>query len=350
MSDQPNLFEFAPRELSHSAFWAWVLDSLDSQEEDLRDVRDLGRELLQSVGASPPKVSIEVETEYSLPGEAGRVDIYATIDDSEALLIENKVSDRPSVDQLRAYKASPDAEEAHFLLISTTYPTQNAAKAEAEEPWTYLNAEDVLELLDEVNGDYPILTDYHRWLTDEVSQRRVLEEKALDSDPELRMEGLRTVPGQWAFMWVVTEPFAETGRQYTHRNTTSGDPWTEFRFVEEVTDDQDALYYRVEELAVGPVFRLNQYQGTVSPNLTTKNERLEVLRDLWFETVDNGGELPWDWKNTGGQKRCEIARLDLSETGAAELAEELQRVHRPYVEKVASRDWDVETVWPPEKW
>lgn len=349
MSYHSNLFEYAPRELSHSAFWAWVLDSLNTSSGEFSDVRALAQRLLDAADVPIPD-EINVTTESPLETGANRIDIHALLDGERELLIENKVSARPSVEQLTSYQEASNHETAHFLLLSTAFPMQKAKCAEQEELWTFLQAPDLLTLLKMGERSHPVLSDYHEWLKQALDEREELATKARSSKPDDRREAIKTLPGQWAFMERVVEPFEDTGRQYGHRSHSGGAPWTEFRFIEEDgfegnDEGQDAVFYRLERLSAGPMFRVHQYQDSIGENWSNKKERLSTLRDLWHTSVAEAGELPWEDGSNRGKKRCEISRIGLDEFGAEEIAAELASVHEVFVHKiVAEFGWDVDTV------
>jgi len=102
-----SLFTYAPRELSHSGYWAWVLASLHEQATpEHQKIQATALAFLQRLDWEPALPLVAVRTEEILPEKAGRIDIY--IEDSECriLLIENKVGARLGMEQLSAYQGA----------------------------------------------------------------------------------------------------------------------------------------------------------------------------------------------------------------------------------------------------
>lgn len=335
-----NLFQFAPRELSHSAFWAWVLQSTHPPLDAHSEVSQLGKTFLRDIDLPVPQATIEVKTEHSLPGEGGRVDIHAEIDGATKLLIENKVSAPIRGDQLAAYRTSVD-EPVHCVFLSTAYDLQKRRGELDVNGWAVRDARDVRDLLESVASSHPVVVQYHEWLKQQVRKRARHEEMALSEDVDERVEALETVPGQWRFMRSATGSFSNDGRQYGARERSDGSPYTEFRFVEN-NENRDALFYRIDNLTNGPVFRLKQWQPAPSPDWSTKKERRNHLRELWNESLDKAGALEWDEPTNRGRQSSAVARINLLDCMASELADELAAVHPTFVDRIRTeRDWPV---------
>lgn len=333
-----NLFQFAPRELSQSAFWAWVLKSLDPDVEASSTVSDVGATLLRDLDVPVPQSSMEVDTEHSLGGNGGRVDIYAKIDGTTRVLIEHKVTAPIRGDQLSAYREAVD-DRVQCLFLSTAYDLQKRRGDLDLKGWEARDAFDVLDLLGSVGSGHPVVAQYQEWLDHVVTRRVRREEKALSQDVDDREDALTTVPGQWRFMQRVTDTFSHDGRQYGARERTDGSPYTEFRFVEDLVDDaeeeyRDALFYRIDNLTNGPVFRLKQWQRDPSPNWDRKKTRREQLRELWNESLDEADSLEWDRPTNRGRQSSAVARISLRDYTASALADELAAVHQAFVNRV----------------
>lgn len=335
-----NLFQFAPRELSHSAFWAWVLQSTDPSLDAHSEVSELGETFLRDLDLPVPKTTIEVDTEHSLAGEGGRVDIHAEIDGATMLLLEHKVSAPIRGDQLAAYRRSVD-EPVHCVFLSTAYDLQKRQGELDVNGWALRDARDVLNLLESVASSHPVVVHYQEWLNQQVRERDRHEEMALSEDVDERVEALETVPGQWRFMRQVTDSFTSDGRQHTGRNRSDGSPYTQFRFVEN-NESRDALFYRIDDLTDGPVFRLKQWQPDPSPDWSTKKERRDHLRELWSESLGEAGTLEWDEPTNRGKQSSAVARTSLLDCTASELADELAAVHPTFVDRIRTKlDWPV---------
>ena len=87
-----NMFDLAPRELTNSAIWAWLLDGIN--QEDSVDPRiPIARRFFENLSLSPPRGAVRISTEKTLPSGA-RLDVVLEWQDAEGpvfLFIENKV-------------------------------------------------------------------------------------------------------------------------------------------------------------------------------------------------------------------------------------------------------------------
>jgi hypothetical protein len=102
-----DIFRLAPRELSHSAFWGWVIQSADGPESviSLEGPRTIARSLLEALKIRWPR-SVWVRTEAPLGKDVGRVDILVSASEGRdpILAIEHKVTAIPDAGQARRYK------------------------------------------------------------------------------------------------------------------------------------------------------------------------------------------------------------------------------------------------------
>ncbi|MGH7646987.1 MAG: PD-(D/E)XK nuclease family protein, partial [Gemmatimonadaceae bacterium] len=109
-----NLFSFATGELSHSAFWAWVLQTLCPDcPRSLEAVQPLAKSLLRRIGAAGIDLA-EVKTEYSVKASpnAGRMDIVAFGKERDVVIIEHKVDAVPYLPQIERYGQAMEPEYA----------------------------------------------------------------------------------------------------------------------------------------------------------------------------------------------------------------------------------------------
>src|SRR5437588_12000164 len=115
-----NLFHLAPHEMSHSAFWGWVIQCVDSSAPDrLAEVKQLGERLLTQLRVPPLPPRFNVRTEVLLGKRKGRLDILVTDPSGKRILvIETKISADPDTLQLDKYRAflGPDVP---IRLVST---------------------------------------------------------------------------------------------------------------------------------------------------------------------------------------------------------------------------------------
>ncbi|MFP4698551.1 MAG: PD-(D/E)XK nuclease family protein, partial [Eubacteriales bacterium] len=102
-----NFFDFATKEISHSAFWAWVLNSI-GKEDDYYIPVQVGNSFIQTIFSKGLKVcdkinKVKVRTEYCPEGSNKKIDILVNINDSTNIVIENKLNAIPSKQQLNKY-------------------------------------------------------------------------------------------------------------------------------------------------------------------------------------------------------------------------------------------------------
>jgi len=98
-----NIFTYAPKELSHSAFWAWVLDCTDAADNDLAGPRAVAHELLSALDVHEVGEPVDVDTEM-LFGKRCRADIRVQFSEGRQLLIECKRSAPVRAQQIERYR------------------------------------------------------------------------------------------------------------------------------------------------------------------------------------------------------------------------------------------------------
>ncbi len=102
----PNLFDFAPSELSQDAFLCWLLaHAAPSHWHGRPEIHALGREFLELMFArnsgAPPRLDIRtVKVRRQFKG----IDILCVVNDTIAFLIEDKVGTTEHSDQLSIYR------------------------------------------------------------------------------------------------------------------------------------------------------------------------------------------------------------------------------------------------------
>lgn len=332
-----SLFRFAPHEMSHSAFWAWILYTLNATNlEPLSGPRRIALRLLNKVGVPTLKVPIEVTpekpTKAKLPGERGRYDIHVKDSQGTVLVIENKVTAIPSKDQLVRFlnDLGDSGKNGHLALLSTAFDVDVRDSLPREVP--YIGPEDLVEIIGPDKDSHQVVRDYALWLNDLLKQRSKLSEEALGDDPKTFQEALKTPEGQWALMESLTVNMS--GRQYRGRNL-DGSPWTQFRFVEE-NKARDALFYRIDNLKDGAYLSVRQYQTRPFPAIRAKRQRLMRLRNLWSEAVtDSGKRLTPSTPRDRGEKESEISYFLLANNPPRTLCQNLPVVHQTFLRKLA---------------
>jgi hypothetical protein len=335
------LFHFATRELTHSAFWAWILNSTDPGTRSDPSPTRLGHALLERIGAASPSRTIEVTKEYALPHAGGRVDIHAEIDGRDVVLIENKVSALPDQSQLLRYSnrlMGPN--RIHKAIISTAFDVEQRGWLRRMTEWTYLGIEDITRLVAPYRTDHPIVGEYFAWIDGVRTERSALFQMALSNEPWTHGSGT-TPEAQWKLMLELTSGFH--GHQYRGVNIGGG-AWTQFSFVEE-QNGLDAIFYRIDDSSQGPYLSVRQWQRTPTPSLREKLERLERLRQMWAAAAESvNSPIRWKPPRGRGKKECEIAWCLLTENSPALLVEALSPIHHRFVDDLSRNDWKLETV------
>lgn len=127
-----NIFDFAPHELNHSAFWAWILASLeDNKEKTQNKIRiRIASNFIKKVGIAKSdmeKISIEHQSSPKTHknSEKSTYDIKIEIDKKKnkvLLVIETKVKAEVGIPQLEKYMNSIEreckkAERTGYLIL-----------------------------------------------------------------------------------------------------------------------------------------------------------------------------------------------------------------------------------------
>ncbi len=89
MSLDYNLFKFATKEVSRSAFWPWVLECTNSDNPVHKAPGELGLAFLKKIGCDKYGKVEFVKTELKSQECKGRFDIHVEFDSGKILVIEN---------------------------------------------------------------------------------------------------------------------------------------------------------------------------------------------------------------------------------------------------------------------
>lgn len=336
-----NLFHFAPRELSHSAFWAWVLQCTDSEDPLLSAPKAVGLALLDATNTPRPLSEVKVETEVKLR-KAGRLDVVVTVDEGRAtLVIENKVLSKPAVEQLDRYEEELRADARGGLslaVMSTAFDEDVRDEIRSRADWQYLGIDTLCSILEPHQHGHALLQHYASWLAARKRKREELARYALSADRDKRNEALGTAEGQWALMKAL---LPVRGRQDRGTNV-DGSPWTQFCFVEPV-GERDMLFYRIDQSSAGPYFSLRQYQGDPIPTPQAKLARREELRGYWADACRAcGDDLRLARPRNRGIMESEIGLLLIDENPPEVLLRAIPKVHAYLLDRLAENGWAVQ--------
>jgi len=241
-----NLFDYAPHELSHSAFWAYALAS--ACEDDPIDLaaHDVGKALLDvlQVGFSS---KARVDTEVKL-GDSGRADILVT-EGSNALVIEMKVRADASALQLERYRSrlTEDFSTVRAAILSAGFDEIAKDCFSLVSGNNYVGIGDILKCVVVGTGRGSTLIDqYAQWIEVRKSEFERHHRDAKSSDIGSFSSALDDWKGQYYFYREMLGPLYEPTRLIP--GTSAGRHWTQYKIT---PDDADGFFYRLETAAGG---------------------------------------------------------------------------------------------------
>ncbi len=241
--ENPNLFDYATKELSQDAMICWLMKCAEYNSES--DLNDLGRSFIQALlnhKQTAPQITLDdCDLEIEILQQEKKIDVLARINGMYILLIEDKKGGKPHNNQLESYKNSVLAGNTSFGDIGqcSLYPiyfeTGNYSvhlerEVEDKSGYKIFDRRNVIDVLGAYTGNNPIVFDYlnHLKRIDQDSKsfiswqkdddrglwgryawqglfRMLEEEKVSDSnsDPEWNDWGYVPNPsgGFWGFWW-----------------------------------------------------------------------------------------------------------------------------------------------------
>jgi hypothetical protein len=170
-SPAPNLFTHAPSELSQDAFLAWLLAWADAEyAEATPALHRTGclfvEALLAKAGRAVPNYhSVSVKTQHpaSHGGKDGAIDVLVVLDNTWAILIEDKVRAGVHGSQLEDYRASAEREYGpdHVAALYLKTHDQASYAAPREAGYTPFLRGDLLHVLDEGVAAFGVQNDIY---------------------------------------------------------------------------------------------------------------------------------------------------------------------------------------------
>lgn len=206
----PNLFEFAPSELSQDAFLCWLLSwARPEMKEENKALHETGRDFAHTLADlhdfSPGDLSPieEVRRQYK------QADVVATFGDTIALLIEDKIGAKAHSGQLGRYRSALQEEFEVVLPVFLKTGDQSDYEHAREEGYEPFLREDFLEVLQrgadrDVESD--IFRDYHHYLRSIQEKVKSFEDKPVDQWPRAAWKGFyqvlqeQTGEGNWSYV------------------------------------------------------------------------------------------------------------------------------------------------------
>lgn len=324
---EPNIFDFATSELSHSAFWAWVLRCTDLPADcgRLARPRALGRALLARVGIHGVVTPVVVKTEQPIDRRS-RLDIEwrDAGGQGQHLVVENKVSALVDRQQLKRYEASLPS-SARRMVVCTSAPED---LPERVHDWVCLDLPRVVALVAPHQGGHDLLDAYYDWAHRELESRLSIDAAILDGDAAEFSEAFNSHRGQWVFLQHVTQDFEGHFRRGVN---LGGRRWTQKVVgVYRSEGGKDEIFYRVDRRKNGPYLALRQgsWDDKQGGDYTKAGARLKVLRAAFRAAVERaGGELRLGRPSNKGKAESDIAIFWLRENSIEELRQRLVEVH-----------------------
>ena len=323
-----NLFKYATSELSHSAYWAWIISSLQvPDQQDLAGPRRIAQRIFDYCNINKPDPPLEVDTEVQ-HDEApnSRIDVLVRSDDKPVVAIENKVQALISVDQVERYR---DALGCDVICFSTSFDVGR------DLPEYYLDLDALIEISEVEAASHPLVADHVEWMKQLKAERKQLYCLATSGSVESQLEALSRAEGQWYYMQWLTDCI--DGSQY--RGTSHGRPWTQLRFYHG-HNRRDSLFYRIDKYKKGYYVSLRQYQKPPQPSWDEKERRRDQLRQIWQECFERvSPSLDRNKPNNRGKNESEIACFLVHQQDPKHFKKGLSKLHEAFVEALIDQGW-----------
>ena len=159
---KPNIFNYAKSELTNDAIICWMLDWTNSEHEIYKNLsQDMIR--LFTKNKDLDVESVKIKKQYK------NIDILVEVNDSEVIVIEDKVKTSSHSNQLERYKDTIDNEEfyknynKHYIYYKVGNESQNNGVEQAG--YTRIKRDEILNIIKkyrDLNND--LLNDYIDYL------------------------------------------------------------------------------------------------------------------------------------------------------------------------------------------
>ena len=163
MADKPNLFDYATSELSQDAFICW-LAAWANPEYIATDIKlhQLAVKFLSECFKKHQIDFPESITNIKIEKQKDNIDVLITLNDSYAILIEDKTFSKQHSDQLKRYLDKIQISQKNLIPIPIYYKTgeQGSWEEVKGSGFQIFNRNDLIELFDKVQIDNPIFNDY----------------------------------------------------------------------------------------------------------------------------------------------------------------------------------------------
>ena len=311
-----SIFDFASKELSGSAFWAWVLyEAFEKKEEKNKAAEALGKALLEKINKEfepklEPNVVKGVRTELSIKNEAepknnlpksGKVDIALLGENEKPLVfIENKHFSTPNVDdvikQVSDYAKMVKGDPIRVIMTwrHDTASQWKALDEKDENGICFLSLEKQVGLIGGVKPkDSPMVQAYDDYISKLKEKRKNRIDELGENFSQMSDDVWKNDDSLYEMMLLLTSDIKEDLRVYT--GTSYGRPWVQAAFCEPEHEENNkpkhhkAFFYRLDRDKGGMYLRLNCYTSTKQ----NKEHIVKLFKDKGFHK--NEITKPFSW-------------------------------------------------------
>jgi hypothetical protein len=370
MSKEPNIFDYATGELSQDAFICWLLNWLDYSEE--HELKNAAKEfillLCKKNNPSTEKINLESIGQLLLTGEGkvlqqyGKMDVFFAVEingERTEFIIEDKTNTFPHSNQLKKYVdfvIDKQKKGIESEIVKIYYKTgyifdkdrnECGFKKEGREENKYhfgiLDCNEIYEFLNRIGTDNLIFKSYRDYIsTKKYGYDNIISQLTVKNG----YKKLKYDFFQYELMKKISKWCPETiGKMAISHGTSSGLPWTQYRFVflKDFYGDKinESVFYRFERrknrLAPGYKYCLSirQYAVINKINIPKKLERLKIYQELFSEIKNEISGLSFGKavKDNSGSNSSEIAVLffDDSRNNLHSLKDVLPIVHNKFL-------------------
>lgn len=162
----PNVFDYAPSELSQDAMFAWILQWADPiyQNED-SELCALGQNFVHLLTGNELHDGIK---KIVVRKQWNNIDLYVEINDDTVLIIEDKVNTTKHDNQIERYRQTVENncknKNQYFAYVKTGNEPKDILTAIAEKGYKTVLRRDLLGILRKYNGKHPLVVDYRTYL------------------------------------------------------------------------------------------------------------------------------------------------------------------------------------------
>lgn len=159
--NQPNLFRFATKELSHDAFVAWLLNWADPKYKDAdEELWRCGTNLIKRF-MQKPDIGLTIDT-LEVHCQRKNIDVYCRVNGSHSFIIEDKIRSSAHSDQLKRYLEAVQKDYPNDKVYSVYYKIHDQDNYDHVNKNNYpsFTRQDMLETLNSCKSENQVLKDY----------------------------------------------------------------------------------------------------------------------------------------------------------------------------------------------